>query len=734
MSGYDDFSTPIPKAGAGGYDAFSSPKSKPEPETWGEYGKGLLQKVGQGATFGYGDEIAAAAGYVGNKAMRAVGVDVQDRSYSDILDEVRGTEKQFTERHPYQAFGAEVVGGLSSLAAGPLRAVAAAPTWLGRVGNSAKVGAGYGALAGFGNSEGGIQNRLLGGAKGAGVGAVAGPILSDVVLPVAGRAASVVPQTVRFAEKAMQSARDPEGAAFRNVADKGVQSGLDFNAMRARVSPERSANLKTRGFTEDDIASIISRQKAGESADDVAKDFAHLVDANGNKFTGATARNYLKSYDDKNPTPLNVLDLARETAGEGGSAPMSRYGRAVQTIGGAEDGSSAQALISRQELQPSRVGSIVEKRMGGGNFEARKADNAKQLQQESGKAYKAFYKEPDLATNQLADLMEEPLFQSAVKNAQRQERLSVIKKNQELREAGKPMLPVPAIDAEAQVFSPQMLDLVQRDLRLSGQGFSNPNEANYARDLREVFLDRIEAHYPTFKGLRTTYASGKMEQEAFDVGVKLTTKLGTNTREILANYDKMTPAQQAIVRESYGSALRNEAAGTTQGAQAANKFTSDSFKQIIGKLFPKSDKNLHAEGQKLIRELLTEALTTRTKNFQLSGSITAEKMHDQDVANTAGKAAAQAFTGRWLDVLKTLGDRLSQQIGAEGAKHSLRIVTETAPDKLLPILTRLALEAKTSGERQAYVASIRALRAGSFAGANRAIGGQSGSQSAKRER
>ena len=222
------------------FDQFDEPA---KPESWGEYGYGLLQKVGQGAVLGYGDEIAAGAGAVGNKVMRAAGLDIPERSYDQILGEVRGDEKKFTDLHPYQAVGAEVAGGLSTLAAGPVRAAVAAPTWGARALNSAKLGATYGALSGFGNSEGGAGNRLLGGARGAGVGFVAGPLLSDVALPVVARAAAVVPQAARFAGKAMQSARDPEGAAFRNVADKGVQSGLDFNAMRARVSPQTSANL-----------------------------------------------------------------------------------------------------------------------------------------------------------------------------------------------------------------------------------------------------------------------------------------------------------------------------------------------------------------------------------------------------------------------------------------------------------------------------------------------------------
>ncbi len=718
---WDKYASP---AAEGPWAKYAQPSeaAPAKPEGWYDYIEGLAEKAAQGATANFAEEIAAGAGSLGNKAMRAVGVDVPEKSYGQILDEIRGRQQEFETRHPYQAMAAEIAGGVAPFAAAGPAALTSAPTWTGRVANSMKVGGTYGGLSGFGASEGGAENRLLGGAKGAAVGSVVTPLLADVALPAVSRVAATIPQAVKYAERSMLAAHDPETAAYRNIADKAVTSGLDFNKMRAEISPSGSAQLSARGFTDDDIANIISRQMQGETASAVAGDLT----AQGKNITASTAQSYLKKYLDANPTPLNVLDVARQTAGEGGAGPLSRYGRASETIGGAEDSTSRQALLSRQELQPGRVSSIIEKRMGAGDFEAQKAANAKQLSAESQKAYKKFYSEPELATDQLGDLMEEPLFRRAVENAQRQERIDIIAENQKLQKAGKPTLPVPNIKEETQVFSPQLLDLVQRDLRLTAQGYSNPNEANYARNLREVFLDRIEQHYPSFEKNRQNYASGKLEQDAFDYGVKLSSQLGANTRQTLALYDQMTPAQQAIVRQSYGASLRDKVANTVQGGQAANRFTSDAFKQIIEKLYPKANKKLYSEGQALLKELRTEAITTRTKNFQLSGSITAEKLHDQELAGTAAEAASHAFTGNWMGVLRTLGKRLTQQIGSEGAKQSLKILTETDPAKLLPILTRLAKEAKTSGERQAYVASIRKLRAGTFRGASPAIGIQAG--------
>jgi hypothetical protein len=266
------------------------------------------------------------------------------------------------------------------------------------------------------------------------------------------------------------------------------------------------------------------------------------------------------------------------------------------------------------------------------------------------------------------------------------------------------------LQAPQQEFSPEMLDLIQRDLRLTAQGFTNPNEANYANNLREVFLDRIEQFYPTFRDLRRTYASGKMEQDAFDAGVKLSTKLGAKTSDALADFETMTPAQKNIFRDSFGMALRDKAVSTPRGQQVANQYSSQGFRDIIERLFPKSDKKLYAEGQKLLDELNVERVTTKSKNDILAGSRTEELRGDIDVVTTPAEAAAQAFTGNWWGIMRTLGKRLSQQIGTEGAKQSMKILSETDPAKVPAILTRLAQEARTASERQAYVAALNAYK------------------------
>ena len=138
-----------------------------KPESGMDYLEGVAQSAGQGATLGFGDEIAATFGSLGGLGPMLFG----GKSYDEILEDVRGKGKKFSEAHPYVSTGAEIAGGLASVAGAPVRAVMAAPTVAGRIGRSAGVGAGFGAASGFGNSEGGDVNRMVGAAKGAGIGA-----------------------------------------------------------------------------------------------------------------------------------------------------------------------------------------------------------------------------------------------------------------------------------------------------------------------------------------------------------------------------------------------------------------------------------------------------------------------------------------------------------------------------------------------------------------------------------
>lgn len=630
----------------------------------------------------------------------------------------------------------ELLGGIATM--GPARtAIVAAPSWLARARQSAKLGAGYGAAAGFGHSEGGIPERITGTLEGAAIGGVAAPLIADVAIPGAvqlyrgGRAGT------EYARRALASVRDPQQHALETVADRALASGLDFGALRGRMAPPISADLRNRGFTDEHLLDIISRQMQGETAANVAADYAHMVNAKGEKFTGQTARRYFREYERTNPTPMNIIDIAKEVSGEGRSRPITRLGRAAYGLAGDESeiaAQAAQALEGRQLTQPGRMAGIVREAVGGGDFEATQLAAQRRLETESGRAYEQFYAEPHLAIDRLADLMDDPLFRRANLQAQRQARVETIRRNQEAARRGLPPEPVPTVGAENEVFSPQMLDLIQRQLRITGEGFANnPNAARHAQNLREVFLDRIEEFYPTFRGIRQNYASGMMEQEALQEGRNLVLQLGQRASDALRKFNDLTPAQQDLFRIGFARHLLDLVAKPREGAAVANQFRTGAVQEIIGRLFPPAkttiagltkgtpkyaeaaaqrahETEVHAAGQTLLTQLRREAITTRTTSDVLAGSRTAEYAGDMARLSEGARTAADVLSGRFWKVLENFSNKLTTHLGQRGSAEVLRVLTETDPANMLQILNRLANVAQTQAQRQAYLTTARQIR------------------------
>lgn len=189
-------------------------------ETWRDYGVGLLRAAGQGASFNLADEAEAII-----PALRREGED-----YNAAVERVRRENDLFAQRHPVQAFAANVAGGTPMLAFGP---GAAAARWalaartlptgariagpLGtQVARSAGLGAATGAAYGFGAGEGSVEERL----PSAGTGAAWGGALGAVIPPAA--------QAGSAAWRRLQSARAQSDPHYRVAAGLGEQTVDDL--------------------------------------------------------------------------------------------------------------------------------------------------------------------------------------------------------------------------------------------------------------------------------------------------------------------------------------------------------------------------------------------------------------------------------------------------------------------------------------------------------------------------
>lgn len=142
----------------------------------------------QGVTMGFADEVGAAGSAAGaflknlpqglSAASEAAG-----KRYDERLGAERALGKEFAKENPISNTALETVGGLALgpkqqpmgiAGAATLPPAGASPTLKDLAWQGAKTGAAYGGVTGFGNAEGGLENRALGAGIGAGVGGVIG--------------------------------------------------------------------------------------------------------------------------------------------------------------------------------------------------------------------------------------------------------------------------------------------------------------------------------------------------------------------------------------------------------------------------------------------------------------------------------------------------------------------------------------------------------------------------------
>lgn len=240
--------------------------------------------VAQGVTFGFADEIYGA----GKGAASALTGGGFSDAYAQGRDQMREANKQAADQNPIAYYGGQVVGGVAvpfGAARAGAAAVRAAPGLMAPVANAGRVagfgqlsanaggtlgaralagareGAAYGAVAGFGEGEGGATERALNSGRGALFGGAVGaavPGLVDAGAAVLRGAttpfrAVMQPQAVGREKMAEALMRDVSGegagqpgygAAFNRLTqrlDAGNAAGK--NMMLADVGGENTRNL-----------------------------------------------------------------------------------------------------------------------------------------------------------------------------------------------------------------------------------------------------------------------------------------------------------------------------------------------------------------------------------------------------------------------------------------------------------------------------------------------------------
>lgn len=233
--------------------------------------EGLARSVGQGLTFGFGDEIEAG-----------VRAPFSDRSYGEIRDGIRDRMDQFREDRPVAAYGSEIAS--SALVPGALAARAAqAGVGLGRsvAGAAGLSGAAYGA----GTAEN-VEDIPAEAAKGAGAGLAFGTV-STAAGPVARAAARRIPESSGLMSGAAAIAAGDPTYALGMIAGPSLRKWGHQEAARSANTFTRAATATgattaaTGTSSKTDAEKRRERQKLERAIEELAliPDAAPLLDA-----------------------------------------------------------------------------------------------------------------------------------------------------------------------------------------------------------------------------------------------------------------------------------------------------------------------------------------------------------------------------------------------------------------------------------------------------------------------
>ena len=285
----------------------------------GGRGQAAAQGLGQGLGFGLMDETVGAL-------YGATGPGSYDQNRDYALASMRADLDSARKNYPVTAYGAEIAGGAaSSMAGASALGLQAAPTVAGRAVQGGAIGAGEGALYGFGAGSGDIADRawsagkgfLLGGATGAAAPYAIEGVRQGFDKAVAGPVASMRSGASEVrASRAVQSALERSGRtvdeidrAIRGAAGEGQPMYAVADAMGTSGQRMLAGAARTPGAARQEIIEYLAGRQDGQ-ADRLGRFVSEALEAPD---TAAARISSLKAQ--RGAAATTAYDAARQGSG-----------------------------------------------------------------------------------------------------------------------------------------------------------------------------------------------------------------------------------------------------------------------------------------------------------------------------------------------------------------------------------------------------------------------------------
>lgn len=541
--------------------------------------------ISKGATLGFADEISGAADAILSK-VRGDDTPFRElyRQRQQMYD--RATD-QFAEEHPVAAGALEAVGATIPTAAAVMSGNPAllgqqvGRTAAGRIGHAAGVGAGTGALAGYGDADPG--DEIAGAAMGAAIGGVVGTgagAATETGSAIATRLREPTQQILSYIESLGGAPRPPM-------------------ARQAAPAPSRPTTAQEK------VLQALERDQV----------------------TPAEVSDRLRAQQDLGK-PAGIIDVAGDNTRGLGRATVTLPGRGRQT--------ATARLDERSDAQLPRVLQDVEQGVGvsAQDTDALAREIIERRSAAARPAYQRAYAQGEITAPDVIEVMDQnPAFVQAHQKA----RQLLAGANRQVPELFNPengqLIRWPTVED---------VDLIKKglDRRLynNRRGVNDPDEpaldkyfAGLLEGQRARLLQAVDEAVPAYAEARAGFAGETAMYEALEAGREF---LKMDPRQAARAISDLTPDQQEMFRIGAVDAIRRRLMSAADNADHANVVKSifgygkGGKRDLLATIFRTPEELARFEQQ-----MASEIQMHQTRQFVTGGSQTANKLAEIEDAS-----------------------------------------------------------------------------------------------------